>query len=97
MTQPANLLIVTPAYGGQVHVDYVSSLLVFQRQGIVFTLMTIGKRALITRAQYDRLDVSRAPRNSRTCCFLDGDAIPAARWTVAHDRVGKDVVGARWR
>jgi hypothetical protein len=51
MGQPANLLIGTPAYGGQVHVDYVSSLLVFQRQGIVFTLMTSGHESLITRAR----------------------------------------------
>lgn len=51
MGQPANLLIGTPAYGGQVHVDYVNSLLVFQRQGIAFTLMTIGNESLITRAR----------------------------------------------
>jgi len=33
MAQPANFLIGKPAYGGQVHVNYVSSLLVLQRQG----------------------------------------------------------------
>jgi hypothetical protein len=42
-----NLQIGTPAYAGQVHVDYVSAPLVFQRERIPFTLMTIGNESLI--------------------------------------------------
>lgn len=51
MRPPVNLLIGTPAYAGQVQVDYVSSLLVFQRQGIPFTLMTVGNESFITCAR----------------------------------------------
>jgi hypothetical protein len=73
MTQPANLLIGTPAYGGQVHVDYVSSLLVFQRQGT----LTIGNE-LITRNT--RLDFTSA--RIRTCSF----STVTSHDDVAHDR-----------
>jgi hypothetical protein len=94
MTQPANLLIGTPAYGGQVHVDYVSSLLVFQRQGIVFTLMTIGNESLITRARNTIVSTFHDRREFTHLLFLDGDV------NLPHDGLsrmiacGKDVVGA---
>jgi hypothetical protein len=94
MAQPANLLIGTPAYGGQVHVDYVSSLLVFQRQGIVFTLMTIGNESLITRARNTIISTFHGRPEFTHLLFLDGDVY------LPHDGLsrmiacGKDVIGA---
>lgn len=41
----ANILIGTPAYAGQVHVDYVHALLSLYRAGVRFTLMTVDKES----------------------------------------------------
>ncbi len=68
-----NLLIGTPAYAGQVHVDYVSALLVFQRQAIPFTLMTIGNESLITRARNTIISAFHERREFTHLLFLDGD------------------------
>ena len=94
MAQPANLLIGTPAYGGQVHVDYVSSLLVFQRQGIVFTLMTIGNESLITRARNTIISTFHQRREFTHLLFLDGDVHLPHEGLSRMIACGKDVVGA---
>lgn len=94
MGQPANLLIGTPAYGGQVHVDYVSSLLVFQRQGIVFTLMTIGNESLITRARNTIISTFHDRREFTHLLFLDGDVHLPHEGLSRMIACGKDVVGA---
>ena len=94
MAQSANLLIGTPAYGGQVHVDYVSSLLVFQREGIVFTLMTIGNESLITRARNTILSTFHERREFTHLLFLDGDVHLPCEGLRRMIASGKDVVGA---
>ena len=94
MAQPANLLIGTPAYGGQVHVDYVSSLLVFQRQGIMFTLMTIGNESLITRARNTIISTFHERREFTHLLFLDGDVHLPHEGLSRMIACGKDVVGA---
>jgi hypothetical protein len=94
MPQDVQLLIGTPAYAGQVHVDYVSALLVFQRERVPFTLMTIGNESLITRARNTVISAFHARREFSHLLFLDGDVhLPhegLARM-LAH---GKDVVAA---
>jgi hypothetical protein len=94
MAQPANLLIGTPAYGGQVHVDYVSSLLVFQRQGIMFTLMTIGNESLITRARNTIISTFHQRREFTHLLFLDGDVHLPHEGLARMIACDKDVVGA---
>jgi hypothetical protein len=94
MAQSANLLIGTPAYGGQVHVDYVSSLLVFQRQGIVFSLMTIGNESLITRARNTIISTFHQRREFTHLLFLDGDVHLPQEGLSRMIACGKDVVGA---
>jgi hypothetical protein len=94
VAENVNLLIGTPAYAGQVHIDYVSALLVFQRERIPFTLMTIGNESLITRARNTIISAFFERREYTHLLFLDGDVhLPhegLARM-LAH---GKDVVGA---
>lgn len=73
MAENVNLLIGTPAYAGQVHVDYVSALLVLQRERIPFTLMTIGNESLITRARNTIISAFHERRDFTHLLFLDGD------------------------
>jgi hypothetical protein len=73
VAESLNLLIGTPAYAGQVHVDYVSALLVFQRERIPFTLMTIGNESLITRARNTIISAFHQRREFTHLLFLDGD------------------------
>ena len=46
-----NILIGTPAYGGQVHTDYVKSILPLRSVGVNFNVAFVGNQALITRAR----------------------------------------------
>jgi hypothetical protein len=89
-----NLLIGTPAYAGQVHVDYVSALLVFQRQAIPFTLMTIGNESLITRARNTIISAFHARREFTHLLFLDGDVHLPYEGLARMLESGKDVIGA---
>jgi hypothetical protein len=89
-----NLLIGTPAYAGQVHVDYVSALLVFQRQGLPFTLMTIGNESLITRARNTIISAFHARREFSHLLFLDGDVYLPYEGLVRMLESDKDVIGA---
>jgi len=73
VAENVNLLIGTPAYAGQVHVDYVSALLVFQRERVPFTLMTIGNESLITRARNTIISAFHERRDFTHLLFLDGD------------------------
>jgi hypothetical protein len=73
VAESLNLLIGTPAYAGQVHVDYVSALLVFQRERLPFTLMTIGNESLITRARNTIISAFHERREFTHLLFLDGD------------------------
>jgi hypothetical protein len=73
VAENVNLLIGTPAHAGQVHVDYVSALLMFQREHIRFTLMTIGNESLITRARNTIISAFFERREFTHLLFLDGD------------------------
>jgi hypothetical protein len=68
-----NLLIATPAYGGQVHVDYVHGLMDLFRHGVRFRLLTIGNESLITRARNTLISTFHRNRSYTHLLFLDGD------------------------
>jgi hypothetical protein len=90
----ANILIGTPAYAGQVHVDYVHALLSFYRAGVRFSLMTVDKESLITRARNAIISQFAALTDYSHLLFLDGDVYldgEAVKRLLDHD---KDVVGA---
>lgn len=92
--QKPHLMIATPAYGGMLHMDYLNSLLNYQREGIEFTLATIGNESLITRARNTLLSLFWANQYCTHLLFLDADvSLESAglRHMLAQRR---DVIGA---
>lgn len=90
----ANILIGTPAYAGQVHVDYVHALLSFYRAGVHFTLMTVDKESLITRARNTIISQFAELTAYSHLLFLDGDVHIDGEDLKRLVNHGKDVVGA---
>ena len=70
-----NILIGTPAYGGQVHTDYVKSILPLQSVGVNFNVAFIGNQSLITRARNEifSMFVSEKAKGFSHLLFLDAD------------------------
>ena len=89
-----HIMIGTPAYGGMVHVDYVSSLLLFAGSGIPFTLVTIGNESLITRARNTIFAAFHARPQFSHLLFLDGDVRMAAASLARLVNANVDVIGA---
>ena len=70
-----DILIGTPAYGGQVHTDYVKSILPLPSMGVNFNTIFVGNQSLITRARNEIFSMfvsERAERFSHLL-FLDAD------------------------
>lgn len=89
-----HIMIGTPAYGGMVHVDYVSSLLLFASSGIPFTLVTIGNESLITRARNTIFAAFHARPQFSHLLFLDGDVRMSAASLARLVNANVDVIGA---
>ena len=89
-----HIMIGTPAYGGMVHVDYVSSLLLFAGSGIPFTLVTIGNESLITRARNTIFAAFHARPQFSHLLFLDGDVRMSAASLARLVNANVDVIGA---
>ena len=70
-----NMLIGTPAYGGQVHTDYVRSILPLQSVGVHFNVAFVGNQSLITRARNEifSIFVSEKAKAFSHLLFLDAD------------------------
>lgn len=88
------VMIGTPAYGGMVHLDYLSSISDYYRTGIPFAIAAIGNESLITRARNAILSRFHAETQYTHLLFLDADVhLPGAalRRLIDHD---VDVVGA---
>ena len=67
-----NILIGTPAYGGQVHTDYVKSILPLPSVGVNFNVAFVGNQSLITRARNEifSMFVSNKPKAFSHLLFL---------------------------
>jgi hypothetical protein len=89
-----NLLIGTPAYAGQVHVDYVAALLEYQRQGLPFTLLTVAHESLLTRACNTIISAFHARGEFSHLLFLDGEVCLPHEGLVRMLEYNKDVIGA---
>ena len=77
-SDPARLMVGTPAYGGMVHVDYLRGLFGFMQAGIQFHMFTIGNESLITRARNSILAAFHARLELTHLLFLDADVnLPA--------------------
>lgn len=89
-----HLLVGTPAYGGFVHTDFVTSLLGLNNLRIPYTLMTIGNESLITRARNTIVSAFYADLRYTHLLFLDADVFISAEDVLRMLIHGKDVVGA---
>jgi hypothetical protein len=88
------VMIATPAYGGMVHVDFVTAVLSYAGAGLDTTLVTVANESLITRGRNTLAAIFHERRDCTHLLFLDGDVhLPAAGLAqlLAHDR---DVIGA---
>ena len=89
------ILIGTPAYGGMVHLEYMNSVLDYQKHGLNFTLASFGNESLITRARNSIISFFYHHRDDFThLLFLDADIRLPARDLKTLLDFGKDVVGA---
>lgn len=88
------VLIGTPAYGGMVHLDYLKSILEYQRHGLPFSLATFGNESLITRARNSIISYFYHQPEFTHLLFLDADIrLPAADLKQLMD-YGVDVIAA---
>lgn len=89
------ILIGTPAYGGMVHLDYMNSVLDYQKHGLNFSLASFGNESLITRARNSIISFFYHHRDEFShLLFLDADIrLPARDLKILLD-FGKDVMGA---
>ena len=89
-----NILIATPAYNGQVHVEYLHALLSFRDSGIRYAVYTLANESLITRARNTLISRFWRLKEYSHLLFLDGDVFldtNGLRNLIYHD---KDVIGA---
>ncbi len=94
MVANVNLLIGTPAYAGQVHVDYLAALLECRRQGLPFTLLTVGNESLLTRARNTIISAFHARGEFSHLLFLDAEVYLPHESLVRMLECRKDVIGA---
>lgn len=88
------LLIGTPAYGGMMHCDYVSSLLRYQLAQIDFALMSIGNESLITRARNTIVSEFHVRTAFTHLLFLDADVLLPPNGLRRMLASGCDAIGA---
>lgn len=89
-----NVLIGTPAYGGQVHIDYVHALMDFFREQIRFRVFTIGNESLITRARNTIVSAFYQSTAYTHLLFLDGDVHLTGRGLLTLLERRRPVIGA---
>lgn len=89
-----NILIGTPAYNGMVHTDYMHGMFQFSKQGIRYSLVTIGNESLITRARNTLLATFWESEVFTHLLFLDADVFldPVGLQSMLDHQ--KDVIGA---
>lgn len=90
----AHIMIGTPAYGGMVHMDFVHSLLEYQKAGIRFTLATLGNESLITRARNTLVSMFHHRTDLTHLLFLDADVSLSAASLQTMLSEQRDVIGA---
>lgn len=89
-----NILVGTPAYAGNVHVDYVHTLMGLYRAGLHFALMTVDRESLITRARNAIISRFHALADCTHLLFLDGDVHVSGEHVARLLSHGRDVTGA---
>ncbi len=88
------ILICTPAYNGQIHVDYLHSLLSFSKHEIRYSVMTLGNESLITRARNTLISTFWSKEQFTHLLFLDADVYLDHKGLQSMLAAEKDVIGA---
>lgn len=89
-----NMFIGTPAYGSQIHTDYLHSIISYYEGRIPFSVMTLGNESLVSRGRNTIISYFSTTMNYTHLFFLDADMYLHANELVkllAHER---DVIGA---
>lgn len=94
MNKRVRLMVGTPAYNGQMQVEYVGSLLDMIANGISYSLYTVTNDSLVARARNTILAQFHANKDFSHLFFLDADVGirgQDVRTLIEHER---DVIGA---
>lgn len=68
-----NIFIATPAFAGQVYMNYLTTLIDFLNTGIPFTVNFLGNESLITRARNTLITDFYNKKQFSHLLFLDAD------------------------
>ena len=88
------ILICTPAYNGQVHVNYLHSMLNFFKNEIHYSVMTLDNESLITRARNTLISTFWSKEQFTHLLFLDADVFLDHEGLQSMLAAKKDVIGA---
>lgn len=87
------VLIGTPAYGCQIHIDYLNTIMSFIGSGLKLSTLCIGNESLITRARNNIVSYFNENKQYTHLLFLDADiGLPAHALAKLLEH-NKDVVG----
>lgn len=89
-----NILIGTPAYGGKVDIDYLTSILDFHRMKLPITVMGIRNESLITRGRNTIFSYFMHLTQFSHLLFLDADIGISGESLIRLLSHNKDVIGA---
>lgn len=88
------ILICTPAYNGQVHVNYLHTMLNFFKHNIRYSVMTLDNESLITRARNTLISTFWVKQQFTHLLFLDADVFLDHEGLQSMLTAQKDVIGA---
>lgn len=91
---PLQILIGTPAYGGMVHIDYLNSIIDFNRMKLPITVMSIGNESLVTRGRNTIISYFHNMKQFTHLFFLDADMGLTAEGLIRLMSHNKNVIGA---
>jgi len=89
------LFVGTPAFGGQVYANFVSTIMQLTSSGLRFSLYQISNEALVTRARNTIITEFYRHKVSTHLLFLDADVGISPNGIAKMLLAGKDVIGAR--
>lgn len=89
-----NILIGTPAYNGQIHIDYLNSILDMHKNRMPVNVMSIGNESLITRGRNTVLSYFHSMKEFTHLLFLDADIGIQATDVAKLLQHNVDVIGA---
>jgi len=88
------ILIGTPAYNGQIHINYLNSIMSFYKNKINFTVMNIGNESLIPRGRNTIISLFSQLKEYDYLLFLDADIFLDGKDLKKLLNYNKDVISA---